>query len=167
MDGLHDLIEMLLGVSLRSQHLNVAQICFRAAVIYLVMIAFVRFGKKRFLGRATAFDAIMVIIIGSTAARAITGNAPFFETLAAVFVLIGMHWVISLISRESPAISSLVKGHSTELVRDGHVNAQALKAAHMTRDDLDEDLRQEGVDQVADVKEAQLERSGQLSAIRK
>jgi len=75
--------------------------------------------------------------------------------------------VISLISRESPTISSLVKGHSTVLVRNGHVNAQALKAAHMTRDDLDEDLRQEGVDQVSDVKEAQLERSGELSVIRK
>jgi len=90
MTGLHDLMEMLLGLSLRSQQLNVAQICLRAAVVYLVMIAFVRFGKKRFLGRATAFDAILVIIIGSTAARAITGNAPFFETLAAVFVLVGI-----------------------------------------------------------------------------
>lgn len=167
MDKLHDWADMLLGLSERPQQLTLGQVSMRAIVVYLAMIVFVRFGKKRFLGRATAFDAILVIIIGSTAARAITGNAPFFETLAAVFVLIAMHWVISLVSRESPTLSSLVKGHSTVLVRDGHVNVDALRKAHMSPDDLEEDLRQAGVDDVAKVKEAQLERSGQLSVIKK
>jgi len=167
MDALKDFAETAIGLSLRPQQLNFYQIGLRAIIVYLVMIAFVRFGKKRFLGRATAFDAILVIVIGSTAARAITGNAPFFETLFGVLVLIAMHWVISFVARGSPTLSELVKGHSTVLVRDGHVNTHALKKAHMSIDDLHEDLRQQGVDKVAEVKEAQLERSGELSVIKK
>jgi uncharacterized membrane protein YcaP (DUF421 family) len=167
MDALKDIIDTALGLSLRPQQLELWQICLRAIIVYLAMIVFVRFGKKRFLSRATAFDAILVIVIGSTAARAITGNAPFFATLAAVWVLIAMHWVISYFTESSPTLGSLVKGNTTVLVRNGRVDRQALKDAHMSPDDLDEDLREQGIDDAKKVKEARLERSGKLSVIRK
>lgn len=167
MEALRNLAEMLLGWSAQPQELTYYQIGLRAVLVYLAMIAFVRFGKKRFLSRATAFDAILVIIIGSTAARAIVGQAPFFGTLAAVLVLIAVHWLISLATSGSPALGSLVKGNATVLIRNGRVDRKALWAAHMSADDLEEDLREEGVDDAATVKEARLERSGKLSVIRK
>jgi uncharacterized membrane protein YcaP (DUF421 family) len=167
MNGLDNLGETLLGLSARPQELAIWQICLRALIVYLVTICFVRFGKKRFLGEATAFDAILVIVIGSTAARAITGNAPFFATLTAVFLLIAIHWVISFITSSSPALGSMVKGHATPLIRKGRVDWKALKKAHMSSDDLAEDLRQSGIDSASKVKEAHLERSGKLSVIRK
>jgi uncharacterized membrane protein YcaP (DUF421 family) len=167
MDALKDIADTALGLSLRPQQLELWQICLRAVIVYLAMIMFVRFGKKRFLSRATAFDAILVIVIGSTAARAITGNAPFFATLAAVWVLIAMHWVISYFTEGSPTLGSLVKGNTTVLVRNGRVDRQALKDAHMSPDDLDEDLREQGIDDPKKVKEARLERSGKLSVIKK
>lgn len=167
MDSLYRYADTLLGLSERSQQLTYAQMGLRAVIVYVAMIVLVRFGKKRFLSRATAFDAILVIIVGSTAARAITGNAPLFETLAAVLVLIALHWVISYFTEGSPRLGSLVKGNATVLVRNGRVDRQALKEAHMSRDDLDEDLREEGIDDPKKVKEARLERSGKLSVIRK
>ena len=54
---------------------------------HLDEVAYVRFAKKRFIGQATAFDFILVIIIGSIASRAIYGTAPFFASLAGTFVL--------------------------------------------------------------------------------
>lgn len=166
MNALANVTDALLGLALRPQQLEAWQIGLRAVVVYLAMIVFVRFGKKRFLSRATAFDAILVIVIGSTAARAITGDAPFFETLAAVFVLIALHWLISFVTRSSPALGSLVKGNATVLVRDGKVDRDALLKAHMSSDDLDQDLREQGLDSPAGVKEARLERSGTLSVVR-
>jgi len=167
MDALHTLAETLLGLSERPQQLNFLQVGLRAVIVYLAMILFVRFGKKRFLAGATAFDAVLVIIIGSISARAITGNAPFFETLLGAFILIGMHWIISLVSRDSPTISALVKGHSNLLVRNGQLDRNALKKAHMSDGDLEEDLRQAGVDNIAGIKEARLERNGHVSVIPK
>jgi uncharacterized membrane protein YcaP (DUF421 family) len=164
---LTDLGETVLGLSQQAPDLSLVQICVRAAVVYLVLLAAIRFGKKRFLGQATAFDFILVIIVGSTAARAIAGNVPFFGTLAAVCVLIALHWIISLVSRDWPAFSTLVKGRTTPLIKNGRIDRQALKDAHMSDDDLEEDLRQEGVDHPSQVKEARLERSGKLSVVKK
>lgn len=167
MDTLRSIGETLLGLSKPSSALDVGQLCLRAAIVYLVMILFLRLAKKRSLGRATVFDAILVIIIGSVASRAITGNAPFFGALAAVLVLIAMHWLISLGARGWPRLGWLVKGQSDLLIKNGKVDRGELKRAHMTDDDLAEDLRQKGVSDPADVKEARLERDGVLSVIKR
>ena len=163
-----DFLDTILGLSAtRAEQLTVAQVCARAVVVYLILIAYVRFGKKRFLGEATAFDAILVIVIGSIASRAISGTAPFFASLAGTFVLILVHWVISYLTEDSPAVGAILKGHDTVLIRNGRVDRKALHESHMSADDLAEDLRQQGVQHHGEVKEARLERSGKLSVIKK
>jgi uncharacterized membrane protein YcaP (DUF421 family) len=67
----------------------------RDVIVYVVTIVIVRLGKKRFMGRTTAFDVILGILLGSIVSRAITGNAPFFPALAASAVLVAMHWLFS------------------------------------------------------------------------
>ena len=166
MENALSLLDVLLGVSAtKAEQLTVFQVCMRAVVVYLALIGYVRFAKKRFLGEATGFDAILVIVIGSIASRGISGTAPFFASLAGTFTLIMFHWLVSYATQSRPRLSFLVKGHDTILIRDGHIDRKALKSAHMSQDDLDEDLRQQGVESARTVKEARLERSGKLSVI--
>ena len=73
----------------------------------------------------------------------------------------------SALSRSSPLLNGLVKGHSTVIIKNGVVKEDALKAAHMSPDDLDEDLREKGVCEISIISEARLERSGKLSVIEK
>jgi uncharacterized membrane protein YcaP (DUF421 family) len=161
-------LDVVLGLhATRAAELSIGQTCARAFVVYLVLIAYVRFGKKRFLGEATAFDAILVIVIGSLASRGIAGSAPLGSTLAATFVLIAMHWVMSYFTKDWPAISTLLKGRDTTLIKNGRIDHQALSDSHMGLDDLTQDLREHGVDDPGEVKDARLERSGKLSVIRK
>jgi uncharacterized membrane protein YcaP (DUF421 family) len=168
MNGIAEFFDGVLGLSVHTaQELNAAQICARAAVVYIALIAYVRFGKKRFLGQATAFDAVLVIIIGSLASRAVSGTAPFFGSLAGTFVFILIHWVLSYFTESSPALSRLIKGSDTLLIKDGRIDKAALEDAHMSMDDLEEDLRQQGVEDPKEVKRARLERSGKVSVIRK
>ena len=168
MEGFGETIDILLGISAtKAEDLTTGQVCLRAIVVYIVLIAYLRFAKKRFIGQATAFDFILVIIIGSISSRAISGTAPFFASLAGTFVLILMHWVISYYSQSSKTLSYLVKGNATTLIRDGKIDRKALASAHMSDDDLDEDLRQQGVEMATEVKSARLERSGKLSVIKK
>jgi uncharacterized membrane protein YcaP (DUF421 family) len=106
-------------------------------------------------------------MIGSLASRAVSGTAPFVATLVATFMFIIVHWLISYLSERSSALGSLVKGHDTILIKNGRVDRKGLRDAHMSSDDLAEDLRQQGVANSGDVKEARLERSGRLSVIKK
>src|SRR5690349_15856802 len=158
-EGACAVLDRLLGLSLKAEQLGFGHMAARAALTYVLLIALVRLGKKRALGGATAFDIILIIIVGSIAARALTGGAPYFPSMLALIVLVAMHWLFSYVARGSPMLGDLIKGRSTVVVRDGRVDAQALRDAHMSDDDLAEDLRAKGVDDVAAVKEARLERS--------
>ena len=141
--------------------------CARAVLVYIALITIVRFGKKRSLGEATAFDAILVIIIGSIAGRAITGGAPLFPSLAADAALVGLHWVFSALAEVLPGFGNFIKGKTTLLIKKGQVQSANLSRAHMSTDDLAEGLRLKGVGSAADVEEARLERSGELSVLKK
>jgi uncharacterized membrane protein YcaP (DUF421 family) len=168
MESLWNNIDAWLDLSaIKAEELSTLQVCLRALIVYLVLIGYVRFAKKRFLSEATGFDAILVIVIGSVASRAISGTAPFIASLAGTFVLVLVHWVISYVTQRSPLLGYIVKGTDTVLIRNGEIDREALAASHMSKDDLDEDLRQEGIETPTQVKVARLERSGRLSVIRK
>jgi uncharacterized membrane protein YcaP (DUF421 family) len=158
--------DSVLGLSLRAEELGYGHMAARALLMYVILIGVVRAAKKRFLGQPTAFDMILSIVLGSVAARALTGGAPYFPSVLALLVIIAAHWVLSLLARDSRWLSSLIKGHPTPLILDGRVDRNALRAAHMSDDDLDEELRQQGFRDPRVVTEARLERSGKLSVIK-
>lgn len=166
MDEAGRLLGLALGLEGDQRDLDAAQMALRAIVVYVVTIVIVRLGKKRFMGRSTAFDVILGIMLGSIVSRAITGNAPFFPALAASAVLVGLHWLLSGVALRWRGFGTAFKGHERLLVRDGEVQRETLRKAHMTERDLWEDLRSRGVSRLDQVAEARLERSGEVSVIR-
>lgn len=166
-ETLYGLTDRLFGLSAKAQELGFGQMAARAFVMYVALLIVVRSGKKRFLGRATAFDIVLVITLGSIASRAITGGTAFFAAMLALVVLVFTHWVFSWLARDSGFFSGLIKGRSTVLIKSGRLDRQAMRAEHMSDDDLDEELRDKGYDERRDIAEARLERSGKLSVIGK
>ena len=76
MDDIEALLRLVLGLGAESRELTAAQMALRAAVIYVVTVAMVRLGKKRFMGRSTAFDVILGIMLGSTMSRSSRCSPP-------------------------------------------------------------------------------------------
>ncbi|MBM7405985.1 MULTISPECIES: YetF domain-containing protein [Sphingomonas] len=161
-----DLAELLLGIGRETQALSAGQMACRAVVLYVATLAIVRIGKKRFLSRASAFDVIVGIVIGSIASRAITGNAPILPSLAAIAAVVALHWLVSAVAVRWHGFGHLIKGRDEILIREGIVDEHMLRAAHMTDRDLSEALREEGVADSASVKQAHLERNGKVSVIK-
>lgn len=135
----------------------------RAVVVYIAVIIIVRCGKKRFLGKGSAFD----IMLGAVAGRAISGGAPVVPSLAACAALVALHWIFSLAAVESHALGGLIKGHARVMVRDGKIDEQALRDSHLSNHDLEEELRQHDVASLDKVGEARLERSGHIGILTK
>lgn len=161
-----DIFEIALGLGEKPQDLGMTEMALRAVVIYLATLAIVRLGKKRFMSRASAFDVIVGIMLGSIASRAITGNAPIAPAMAAAAVTMALHWGFSALAVRWHGFGTMIKGRDRLLVRDGQVDEDELRAAHMTMRDLAEELREKGIADVAGVAEARLERDGAISAIK-
>ncbi len=156
----------LLGLD--ADQLNAWQMSLRAALVYVIGVAMVRLGDQRFIGKFSAFDVIMAIMIGSVLSRAITNPEAFFPKLAAAVVLVVMHYVFAALAFHTTWFGSLVKGNASKLVIDGEIQWDAMRRAYISEKDLKGALRENaGVNDVSKVKEARLERSGNIIAILK
>jgi uncharacterized membrane protein YcaP (DUF421 family) len=164
---LSDALDDLLGLTLEASELGALQMALRALLVYIIVLAITRAGHKRFLGKGTAFDVILGILLGSVASRAITGNAPFLPALVACAVLVWLHAAFAWSAFRIPLFSKLIEGKAVPLVVDGKTVPAALRATDVTEEDLDESLRMKGMQALAAVELAQLERSGQISVVKK
>lgn len=161
-----DTIKSILGLGV--DELNLWQLLARCLVIYVLGIMLVRFGKKRFLGKMSAFDTILAIIIGSLLSRAITDADMFLEMLAACLLLILLHRPFSRIAAHSDQFGDYIKGHERVLVKDGEILEEALLKSHLSHQDLMQTIRLNArVSDVSKVKIARLERNGDISVILK
>ena len=92
-------INVLLGLG--EETLLLWQIGMRTFVVYLAVIALVRLGEKRFLGKYAALAVILGFVLGSILSGAITGSSAFFETLGATLVLVLLHWLFAVLAFHS------------------------------------------------------------------
>ncbi len=160
------MFEDLLGLGLDVADVGALQMALRTVLIYAATLAIVRVGSKRFLSQATAFDAIVAIMLGSIMSRAINGSAPFLPTAVAGVILVGLHWLIAAIAFSSDWFGNLVKGEPVLLIKDGRLNEKGLRGSSVSHKDLEEALRIEShVTEPESVKLAYLERNGGISVI--
>lgn len=168
MDGVLSWINGVLGIGVETKALTVFQVSARAALIFAAGVALVRVGKKRFLGKNTALDALLAVMVGSVLGRAINGSAPVYPTLGGMFFLIALHWVMSALAYRSRRFDDLVKGHRRVLIEGGQLQRKHMRATHINDVDLEEAVRLKanGAD-LSQVETAYLERSGDVSVVRK
>lgn len=151
-----------------AETLSIFQILVRSLIIYIIGIALVRIGKKRFLGKFTAFDTILAIIIGSLLSRAITEADYFSELLAACLLLILLHRGFSLLAAHSEYFGDWIKGHDRVVLEDGKVLWNAMKKSNLSEQDLMQNIRlNANITDISKIKIARLERNGDISVILK
>ena len=168
MNAFWNSVEVLLGLGAEPRDLTFVQVSLRGVVVFLVTLITLRLGHKRSLSRKTPFDAVLLVILASVLSRAINGSAPFFATLGGGVVLVLLHRVFAFLTFYSHRFGILVKGRPDVIVRDGQCDMAMMWRNHVSTHDLDEDMRLSAhTDDLSDIRVARVERSGDISFIKK
>ncbi|MFL6544248.1 MAG: DUF421 domain-containing protein [Verrucomicrobia bacterium] len=167
MNTFSQLLQTLLGISTEPRELTFLQVAIRGVIIFIATLVMVRLSSKRSLAEKTAFDAVLVVIIGSMLSRAINGSAAFFPTLGSGFVLVLLHRLFGLTAYYSHAFGILLKGKPVVLLQNGRLQRKNMLWNHITEHDLEEDMRLEAkTEDLSRIKVARVERSGDISFIK-
>ncbi|MGN6515031.1 MAG: DUF421 domain-containing protein [Rhizomicrobium sp.] len=148
-------------------HLNVAQECARAVLIFFYGLVVLRVSGRRTFARWSAIDVAISIIVGSSLSRAMSGNAPLAGTLAAVAALVLLHLSLCYLVAHSAAMSRLIEGRSEKLASDGELDSAKRRGHLISREDLEQALRAKGVEGIEQTKALYLEANGRISVIKK
>ncbi len=159
-------VRVFLGLGAEPQTLNFMQISLRGIIVFIFTLVMVRISARRSLARRTVFDSVFLVILASVLARAINGSAELLPTIGGGFAMVGFHRLLAWIAFYSHGFGNLIKGADEILIRDGELVHRKLRNNHITRHDLEEDLRLAlHAEDLARIRSARLERSGDISFV--
>jgi uncharacterized membrane protein YcaP (DUF421 family) len=148
--------------------IGILEIMARAAVMFVLMIVMLRLSGMRSFGKGDVFDSILTILLGSVLARGIVGATPFFSALAGGIIIMVIHSLLSSLSFYHRWIGRVVKGKSYLLYSDGNFNWENMKAANISRNDVEEQMRINlHTNSLDEIDKIYFERTGNVSFIRK
>ncbi|MDQ2753626.1 MAG: DUF421 domain-containing protein [Bacteroidota bacterium] len=160
-----EIIHQLFGVG---KDLTALQMSMRSVVFFFITLICIRIGGVRAFGKKSAFDNIIVIVLGSVVARGIVGATPFGATTAASFVIVLVHRFLGWLIVKNKIIEKIIKGDHVLLYDRGQMIHANLERTGMSKNDLFESLRLETKTETLDnIEKAYMENNGRISFILK
>ena len=141
---------------------------FRTVILYLMVVAGLRLMGKRQVGDMQPGELVVTIMISELAAIPMQDlSRPIANGIIAITALVVMELVLSFILMKSNAFRRVMSGSPAIIVKAGRMDQKIMKAMRVTVEDLMEDLRHQGVFDIADVDYAIMETNGKLSVLKK
>lgn len=146
---------------------SVAEMIVRGTITYWFCFLYIRF-FRRGSGQLSISDVLLITLISDAAQNAMAGT---YESVTEGAVLVGIlvFWDFALnwLGYRSVFFDRLASPEPALLIKDGVLQHQTMKLQMMSEDELRGLLRENGVDDPADVKLCYLEGSGNVSVIEK
>ena len=141
-------------------------IIFRSVSVYLFMVIALRvFGKKE-LSQLNTADIILILLISNSVQNAMVGsNSSLQGGLVAALVLFILNFILKKIMYNSKTFTDLVQDKPEILIHNGIIDFKALAKLEITSKELEEAIREHGVETYKEVKLAMMEIDGNISVI--
>lgn len=142
------------------------EIIIRSVSVYLFMVIALRiFGKKE-LSQLNTADIILILLISNSVQNAMVGsNSSLYGGMVAALALFIMNFIYKKIILKSKFIKEIVQDKPEILVHDGIIDFKTLARLGITSDELQEAMREHGIQYYKDVKLAMFEIDGNISVI--
>ncbi|HTY07578.1 MAG TPA: YetF domain-containing protein [Candidatus Edwardsbacteria bacterium] len=143
--------------------LNVA---LRSLAIYLALVLGLRlFGKKE-LSQLSVIDLVFILLIANVVQNAMTGpDTSLAAGLVGAVTLFAANFALKYLIFRSRRIDRLLEGEPVMLVYHGHIKQRNLDLVQMSRDELEQTVREHGLMSVSQVDLAVLEVDGNISVL--
>jgi len=140
----------------------------RTIILYILVLAVMRFMGKREIGQLQPFELVISIMIADLASIPMSDvGVPIFNGIVPILSLLIMHLLISLANLKSINFRGVICGKPSILIYRGKIDEQKLKKERYTINELQERLRGKDVFNIGDVEYAILETSGEINVILK
>lgn len=141
-------------------------IIIRSAAVYFFMVIALRiFGKKE-LSQLNTSDVILILLISNSVQNAMVGNnSSLFGGLVAALVLFIINFILKKMMYNYKSFNDLIQDKPEILIHNGKIDFKALAKLEISSDELDEVIREHGIEKFKDVKLAMLEIDGNISVI--
>lgn len=140
----------------------------RTIVLYIFVTLGIRLMGKRQIGEMQPNELVITLLISEIAAIPLQDTSqPILNGVVAIFMLVILEIIISVITMKSLYVRKIMNGKSAVIIKNGVIDQNVMRQVRMTVLDLVELLRGQDVFDISTVAYAVLEVNGNLSVLLK
>ncbi|SIQ32679.1 Uncharacterized membrane protein YcaP, DUF421 family [Chryseobacterium sp. RU37D] len=145
---------------------SILDVVVRSLCVYFFMIIAIRLFGKNQLSQLNAGDVVLLLLISNAVQNAMVGSDTSLQGgLVAALVLFMVNFIVKRFMFSNQKFEAFLEDEPTILVKDGIAHKDALNKVKITKDELEEAIREHGVDRIENVKLSILEVDGSISVI--
>jgi uncharacterized membrane protein YcaP (DUF421 family) len=145
---------------------SVVEIFIRGTLIYLMLLALLRFTPNRMSGTIGVTDLLLIVLLANAVQNSlVAGHESLTDGAVLVLTIITWSFTLNWLGYRFPRIQRLITPAPLPLVKDGHVFQRNMRKELITEGELMTQLREQGVDDIAKVKMAHMEGDGRISVV--
>lgn len=146
--------------------MSILELIVRGSLVYLALFSVLRFLPSRQLGTLGIPDLLVVVLFAEAAQNAMASTyTSITEGAILVGTVIFWSYLLNWLGYKIPKFQQFLNPPPLLLVKNGHLILRNLERELITEEELMSQLRQQGVEFLADVKKAYLEADGSISVI--
>jgi uncharacterized membrane protein YcaP (DUF421 family) len=140
----------------------------RAIFLYFFIFAITRVIGRRELSELAPFDIILLIVAGDAIQQGLTQDD---YSLTGAVLVVGTFAVLTLLlsyaSFKIPKLRPVLEGEPIVIIQSGKILDRNLKRERLTKEEVEEEARQQQIASLDQVEWAVLENSGKISFLTK
>jgi uncharacterized membrane protein YcaP (DUF421 family) len=146
---------------------QIGEIFLRGTIVYLFLFFVLRV-LRREAGAVGISDLLVVVLIADAAQNAMANEyKTVTEGLILVSTLAFWDYFLDWLSYRYPSMQRLLRPSPILLIKDGRFQRRNMRQEMITEEELMGKLREQGVEQVEDVRQSYMEDDGAISVIKK
>lgn len=145
-----------------------AVVFIRAVILYLLLLATVRFMGKHQIGELQPSELAVTILISNIATLPVEDTSmPLFTGIIPVLTLAALDVLMSCIGVKSWLLRVITGGKPVVIVSNGKINRRKMRDLRFTTDDLVEAMHSQGIFDISEIQYAVVETTGTISIYQK
>lgn len=146
---------------------SVLEMVFRGTLMYLGMFVLLRIFRRQ-AGSVSIADLLLIVIIADAAQNGMAGEAnSVTEAFILIATIVFWDYTIDWLGFKSKVLSKVLEPQPVLLVRNGKMLQHNMDSELVTEDELLGQLRQQGIDDITNVRKCFLESNGEFSVLTK
>ena len=140
----------------------------RGTLTYIMLFLILRFLLKRQTGVIGIADLLVIVLIADAAQNAMAAEyKSITEGALLVLTIVFWNYALDWLGYRFPAFQRLVRSPPLPLIKDGQMLFRNMRHETITQEELNSQLRQQGIKSCDEVREAFIEGDGRISIIKR
>jgi len=146
---------------------SLLELVLRGSVMYLLVFVAMRLFRRE-AGALSTADLLVVVLVADAAQNAMASEYhSLTEGVVLVATIFAWNYGLDWLGYRFPRVHRLLNPPPLLLIENGRLLQRNLRAEMLTKADLAEQLREQGIEDFAEVRRCYLEGDGHLSVIRR